>query len=167
MLSGETAYGKYPVEAVRMMAIIAEEIESNIGTYTETAYESENDITGYLSKAAVKAALRLNTEALIADTISGKTIRSLAAYRGENVIYAQCYSKRVMRELALSFGVYASHMQSDLSSHEFLRIALTKLLEEERITLDSLLVVLAGNFGVENGASYVEISTTENLLGRK
>ena len=167
MLSGETASGKYPVEAVKMMTKIAVEVESSLSTFTDTSYESENDVTGYLSKAAVKSALRLNTKALIADTISGKTIHSLAAYRGESMIYAFCYSQRVMRELALSFGVRAYYMKRDLSSHEFLSSALNQLLAEDRFKEDSLITVLAGNFGVDNGASYVEISTAKNLLKRK
>jgi len=167
MLSGETANGKYPVEAVKMMTKIAVEVESSLSTFIDTSYESDNDVTGYLSKAAVKAALRLNTEALIADSISGKTILSLAAYRGENMIYAFCYSKRVMRELALSFGVRAYYMTPDLTSHEFLDAALTRLLSENRFKEDSLITVLAGNFGSDNGASYVEISTAKNLLKRK
>jgi len=167
MLSGETAAGKYPLEAVKMMTKIAVEVESSLSTFIDTSYESENDVTGYLSKAAVKSALRLNTKALIADSISGKTILSLAAYRGENMIYAFCYSKRVMRELALSFGVRAYFMKRDLTSHEFLDAALTRLLSENRFNEDSLITVLAGNFGSDNGASYVEISTAKNLLKRK
>jgi pyruvate kinase len=167
MLSGETAYGKYPVEAVRMMARIAQEVESNQTTFIDTAYETTNNVTGYLAKAAVKASLRLNTKALIADSISGKTILSLVAYRGESPIFAQCYSKRVMRELALSFGVYANYMKSDLSSHEFLQEALNHLLQSKHISRDDLITVLAGNFGSEAGASYVEISTAQNLLDRK
>ncbi|MDA3898647.1 MAG: pyruvate kinase [Desulfobacteraceae bacterium] len=166
MLSGETANGKYPVEAVKMMTKIAVEVESSLSTFIDTSYESDNDVTGYLSKAAVKAALRLNTKALIADSISGKTILSLAAYRGENMIYAFCYSKRVMRELAVSFGVRAYYMKPDLTSHEFLETALTRLLSEDRFKEDSLITVLAGNFGSDNGASYVEISTAKNLLKR-
>ncbi len=167
MLSAETASGKYPLEAVKMMAKIAEEVESSLSTFIDTAYEAKNNVTGYLSKAAVKASLRLKTRALIADTISGKTILSLAAYRGENPIFAQCYSKRVMRELALSYGVYADYMESDLSSHEFLRTALTRLLKEKYFDEDSLITVLAGNFGSDFGASYIEISTARNLLKRK
>lgn len=167
MLSGETANGKYPLESVKMMAKIAIEVESNAGTFIDTTYEAGNDVTSYLAKAAVKASLRLNTKGLIADTISGKTIRSLAAYRGENRIYAFCYNKRVMRELALSFGVRAYYMKADLSTHEFLESALSKLLEEKRITENSLITVLAGNFGSDYGASYVEISTAQNLLKRK
>jgi pyruvate kinase len=167
MLSGETANGKYPLEAVKMMAKIAAEVESSGSTFTDTVYETQNTVTSYLSKAAVKASMRLNSKALIADTISGKTILSLAAYRGESPIYAQCYDKRVMRELALSYGVQANYMERDLTSHLFLRTALTSLLEEKEFTENCLITVLAGNFGSDYGASYVEISTAKNLLKRR
>ncbi len=167
MLSAETAFGKYPLESVQMMTRIAEEVESSLSTFTDSPYESTKTITSYLAKSAVKASLRLKTKALIADTISGKTILSLVAYRGENPIYAQCYSKRVMRELALSFGVHASFMDRDLTSHEFLRLALSRLLKNGLLTEESLIIVLAGNFGSDNGASYVEISTVQNLLKRR
>jgi pyruvate kinase len=167
MLSGETAFGKYPLESVEMMAKIAAEVETSSATFTDSPYESEKTITSYLAKSAVKASLRLKTRALIADTISGKTIRSLVAYRGENPIFAQCYSKRVMRELALSFGVNAAFMERDLTSHEFLHAALNRLLENGFLIQDSLITVLAGNFGYDNGASYVEISTVKNLLKRR
>ena len=167
MLSGETAYGKYPLEAVQMMARILEEVESSNSTFIDTAYESENNVTSYLAKAAVKASLRLETRALVADSISGRTIRSLVAYRGQSQIYAQCYSKRVMRELAISFGVHANYMEPDLSSHEFLQSALTRLIKAKRFTEDCQITVLAGNFGADSGASYVEISTAKNLLNRR
>jgi len=167
MLSGETAFGKYPLESVKMMAKIADEIEYSLGTFTDAPYEKTKNVTSYLAKSAVKASLRLKTKALIADTISGKTIRSLVAYRGENPIFAQCYSRRVMRELALSFGVQASFMERDLTSHQFLRTALNRLLENDFLTEESLITVLAGNFGSDNGASYVEISTVKNLLKRR
>ncbi|MFO8082976.1 MAG: pyruvate kinase [Desulfobacterales bacterium] len=167
MLSGETANGKYPVEAVKMMAKIVQEVESSGSTFIDTIYERENTVTSYLCKAAVKASMRLNIKALIADTISGRTILSLAAYRGENPIFAQCYSKRVMRELALSYGVVANYMETDLTTHQFLQSALTHLLEKQAFTEDCLITVLAGNFGSDNGASYVEISSAKNLLKRR
>lgn len=167
MLSGETAFGKYPLESVQMMTRIAKEVESSLSTFTDSPYETEKNITSYLAKAAVKASLRLSTSGLVADSISGRTILNLVAYRGENPIYAQCYSKRVMRELALSYGVYASFMPGDITSHEFLHTALTRLLADKLVDEDSLLTVLAGNFGAAFGASYVEISTVRNLLQRK
>ncbi|MGV7222997.1 MAG: pyruvate kinase [Nitrospinales bacterium] len=116
MLSGETAIGKYPLESVKMMATIADEVESSIRTFVNVSYESENSITSYLAKAAVKASMRLDTKALVADSISGKTILNLAAYRGESLIYAQCYSKQVMRHLAISFGVYSDYMTADMTA---------------------------------------------------
>ena len=110
--------------------------------------------------------MRLNTNGLVADTISGKTIRSLAAYRGKNIIYAQCYNKRVVRELALSYGVWARYIEADLTSHEFLNRSLCRLIKNKRFKKDDLITILAGNFGSDNGASYIEISTARNLLKR-
>ena len=167
MLSGETAYGKYPVESVKTMRKIACEIEASQSTYNNTPYSIENKITDYLTKSAVKAALRLNTKAIVADTLTGGTIRGLAAYRGENPIYAQCYNKRTMRELAISFGVFCNYMELNQSSHEFLERALTRLIRIKAFDKQDLIVVLAGHFGATNGASFVEISTADNLLQRK
>ena len=164
MLSGETAYGKYPLESVQMMTKIAKEIESGHETFNNIPYEADNDVTSYLAKAAVKASMRLNTKGLIADSISGKTIRSLAAYRGRNPIYAQCYSKRVVRELSLSYGVYAHYMDLDLTSHEFISRTLNRLIDKKCFNNDDLITVLAGNFGYDYGASYIEISTPTNML---
>ena len=61
MLSAETAQGKYPLEAVKMMAKIAEEVEKSRGTFTDTRYEAEGNVTGYLAKAAVKASSRASS----------------------------------------------------------------------------------------------------------
>ncbi len=167
MLSGETAYGKYPVEAVKTMRKIAYEIEASQSTFNNTPYTIQKRITDYLTKSAVKAALRLNTKAIVADTLTGGTIRGLAAYRGENPIYAQCYDKRVMRELALSFGVYCNYMELNQTSHEFIKRALTNLIRKKYFDESDLIVILAGHFGAANGASFVEISTADNLLQRK
>jgi len=82
------------------------------------------------------------------------------------MIFAQCYSKRTMRELALSYGVCAHFMKQDLTSHQFLNVALTRLLNEGHFKEDSLITVLAGHFGSDFGASYVEISTGKNMLRR-
>lgn len=167
MLSGETANGQYPVEAVRTMARIACEIEAGHSTFINTPYTPKNKVTDYLTKAAVKAALRLNTKAIVADTLTGRTIRGLAAYRGENPIYAQCYEKRVMRELSLSFGVYTDYMELNQTSHEFLQKTMSNLLGRGTFRGDDMIVVLAGNFGAANGSSYVEISTAQNMMQRK
>jgi pyruvate kinase len=110
--------------------------------------------------------MRLQTEALLADTITGRTILSLSAYRGKNPIFAQCYSRGTVRQLALSYGVVAHYLPQDLSSHEFLQSALTRLMAEGYFSEESLITVLAGHYGSECGATYIEISTAKNMLKR-
>ncbi len=166
MLSGETAYGDYPVESVRTMARVANEVENSKEPFNDIpSVVINNPISAYLCKAAVKGAIRLDAKAIIADSTSGRTLRSLAVYRGSKPVFAQCYSKRTMREMALSYGVIANYMDPKETSHEFLSEALTNLIENYTFTKDDLLVVAAGNFGRSYGVSYTEIGTLENLMG--
>ncbi|ACN15587.1 Pyk [Desulforapulum autotrophicum HRM2] len=166
MLSGETASGKYPLLAVQTMAKIANEVETNRSTYINTPYTLENKITGYLAKSAVKASMRLNTEAIVADSITGTTIRAIAAYRGDNPIYAQTYDEKVMRELALSFGVHADTIQREEATTIPIRKAILRLIEQGILKEDTLITVLAGHFGSDHGASYIEISTAKRMMAR-
>jgi pyruvate kinase len=166
MLSGETANGAYPVESVRTMAKIAMEIEHTKEPFNDIqTVIINNPISAYLCKAAVKGSIRLDAKAIIADSTSGRTLRSLAAYRGAKPIFAQCYSKRTMREMALSYGVIADYMEPKETSHEFLSVALTNLINNYPLSKDDLFVVAAGNFGRSYGVSYTEIGTLENLMG--
>ncbi len=166
MLSGETANGKYPEIAVRTMSKIAMEVENKQSSFIDVPYTLENKITAYLAKAAVKAALRLNTRAIVADSVTGTSILALAAYRGDNPIYAQVYNRRVMGQLSLSFGVYADYITPDTTSIEPVRKAICRLIEEKKFSNDSLIIVLAGNFGAEHGASFIEISTAGNHMDK-
>ena len=98
------------------MAKIAQEVEDKRSSFIDVPYTLEDKITSYLAKAAVKAALRLNSKAIVADSFSGKSIRALAAYRGDNPSYAQRYDRRVMRQLSLSYGVFADHISMDINT---------------------------------------------------
>jgi pyruvate kinase len=163
MLSGETANGKYPEISVRTMAKIIVEVEGQSNRFIDIPYSHENRVTAYLAKAAVKAALRLNTKAIVADSLTGKSILALSAYRGNNPIYAQVYNKQVMRQLSLSFGVYAEYTLMDISSAQPLQNSICRLIGDKHFADDDLIIVLAGNFGPQQGASYIEISTAANL----
>ena len=109
MLSGETAYGKYPVEAIATMSKIAEEAEkTKLSDNDIRVVISGNDldVTSFLAKQAVKASVKLNVGAIITDSYSGRTARYLAAYRGKHPVFAICYNENVMRQLALSYGIF-------------------------------------------------------------
>jgi len=166
MLSGETANGKYPEVAVRTMAKIAQEVENKKSSFINVPYTTKNKVTAYLAKAAVKASLRLDTKGIIADSLTGKSIRALAAYRGDSPIYAQIYDQKVMRQLSLSFGVFADYITMDANSAQPLKDAIQRLLNEECFTDEELIIVLAGSFGVKQGASYIEISTAANFKNK-
>ncbi len=163
MLSGETANGKYPEMAVRTMANIAMEVENKRSSFINAPYSSDDKITGYLAKAAVKASLRLKANGIVADSLTGRSIRALAAYRSDSPIYAQVYDKHVMRQLSLSFGVFAEYIPLDVTTAASLRPSIIKLLDRKLIKSEDLIIVLAGSFGVKQGASYIEISTVLNF----
>jgi len=165
MLSGETAVGEYPIEAVRAMTAIASQVEMNKEPIHELpAVTINNEISSFLIRAAVEAAVELDVKAIIADTTSGRTIRSLAAYRGNRIIYAQCYSMETVRHLALSYGVKARYMEPGNVTHEFVGNALSQLVAMDKLQGEHRVVVVAGNFGRSKGVSFVEIGTVANLI---
>ncbi len=167
MLSGETANGKYPVEAVKTMTKVALEVERNKEKYLDTPYLNvTGEISAYLAKVAVETSLRINAKGIIADTTKGRTIRDMASIRGFNLILAQCYSTRTMRELALSYGVYASYQERRESIDEFIHIALKKLIKAHDLKDDDLVVVLAGNFSGGSGFSFIEVGSVHYLRSR-
>lgn len=109
MLSGETAVGKYPVEAVRTMERIAEEIESATltGPWDTPPYipEALDDVTDAVSHATAYTASDLRAAAIIAATTSGRTARSIAKYRPHTRIIAVTPNPMVQRQLMMSWGV--------------------------------------------------------------
>jgi pyruvate kinase len=167
MLSGETANGKYPVEAVETMTKVAVEVESNKEKFLETPYVNiTGEISAYLAKVAVKTSLRISAKGIIADTTGGRTIRDMASFRGFNPVMAQCYSLRTMRELALSYGVYPGFQEKRKSIDEFIHIALKNLTKTNALKMDDLVVVLAGNFSGGSGFSFIEVGSVQYLKDR-
>jgi pyruvate kinase len=167
MLSGETANGKYPVEAVKTMTKVALEVEKNKEKFMNIPYLNvTGEISAYLAKVAVKTAFRIGARGIIADTFGGRTIRDMASYRGINLILAQCYSESTMRELALSYGVYTSLQVQKRSVDEFIHIALRDLTKTHNLKGDDIVVVLAGNFSGGTGFSFIEVGSVQYLKDR-
>lgn len=167
MLSGETAYGKYPVEAVKTMTRIAQSIEHNLQPDKElNLLIPKNEITAALSKSAVRNCCSLPVRAIITDTLTGRTARYLAAFRGITPVYTMCYKPTVMRQLALTYGVFADSMELLNTRDSFLSGAISVMESKGRVKPDDLVLVIGGSFGPTNGASFMEISEVRNLLNR-
>jgi len=167
MLSGETANGKYPVEAVKTMTKVALEVENNKEKYLEIPASTQTgEVSGYLAKVAVKTSVRVGARGIIADTMGGRTIRDMSAFRGINIILAQCYSKKTMRELALSYGIYAEYQEKKKSVDKFIHTALNSLTKIYDLKDNDIVVILAGNFSGGSGFSFIEVGTVSYLKDR-
>ena len=167
MLSGETAAGKFPVESVKVMSKVALEVERNKEKFLDIPFLNvTGEISAYLAKVAVKTAFRIGAKGIIADTTGGRTIRDMASYRGINLILAQCYSLRTMRELALSYGVYASYQEKGNTVDDFIHIALKNLVKMHNLQNEEIVVVLAGNFSGGAGFSFIEVGSVQYLKDR-
>ncbi|MDR1761018.1 MAG: pyruvate kinase [Bacteroidales bacterium] len=167
MLSGETANGKYPVEAVRTMAKVAREAELTKLSENDIRIRYEDDkidTTSFLAKAAVEANDLLGTRLTITDSATGKTARTLAAYRAKNPVIAICYSEMTTRLLALSYGVFPMYQEKKDSSREYFFCAIKKLLRDEWLTQDDYISYLSGSQGVGGGTTFIEINQVKKLL---
>jgi pyruvate kinase len=166
MLSGETAYGKYPVEAVQTMTKVAREAEltklaaNDIRVPIEA---SDLDVTSFLAKQAVKSSSKLGVKAIITDSYTGRTARFLAAFRGTSTVFSICYDPRVMRMLALSYGVWAVYQEYKDSRKGYFYEALHELLNNNKITEDDLVAYLSGSFG-DGGTTFLEINRVDKVL---
>ena len=167
MLSGETANGEYPVEAVKTMAKVAAEIEKDTACHTPDSdmnmVRINNEITAQLARSAVRATLNLPVKAIIIDTLSGRTGRYLSAFRGHKPVYAVCYRKSVMRQLAISYGVHAMYREPAETHESFLLSILYYLEDKTWLSKEDMIVVIGGSFGAAKGASFMEIGTVINL----
>lgn len=166
MLSGETAYGKYPVEAVKTMTKIAAQAEKDKLADNDIRIpldENSNDVTAFLAKQAVKATTKLKIRAIITDSYSGRTARNLAAFRGKFPVLAICYKEKTMRHLALSYGVEAIYMPELANGQEYYFAALRRLVEEGRLQpADMVGYLSSGKAGTQT--SFLEINVVEDAL---
>ena len=165
MLSGETANGDYPVEAVETMARVAAEVEKDHSNpnIEMNLVRINNEITAQLCRSAVRATLNLPVKAIVIDTLSGRTGRYLAAFRSQKPVFAVCYRKSVMRHLAISYCIHAIYSEPSINHEGFLLSILYYLEEKKWLSKEDLIVVLGGSFGAAKGASFMEIGNVLNL----
>ncbi len=164
MLSGETAYGSYPLDSVEMMTSIAHEVEAELATRKfRIPLKEAYLIPEYLALMSMHASLHLDAKAVVVDTTFGTTPRRISAFKGSTPIFSFCYNWQTVRQLALCRGIYAAYMEPVSSSEEFVRKAMKHLQRKETLADDDRVVVIAGNFEPTHGASFIEISTVKNL----
>jgi pyruvate kinase len=163
MLSGETAYGKYPIEAIATMTKVAAEVEKSLvnSRITPTV---EPDVTSFLARQAVASSKIVNTRAIITDSYTGRTARYISSYRGSYPTLAICYYEHVVRLLALSYGVIAVYQHRMSSSRIYLKNALAHIIESRHLTHDDRIAYLGGSYGEGHGTTFLEINRVGEIM---
>lgn len=147
MLSGETAAGLYPVEAVQTMNNIASRAEEALNykeILSKRSKDSEHSITDSIGQSVAHTALNLEVKAVITPTGSGHTARMISKYRPEAPIVAVTYDASIQRQLALVWGVYPRLSQKSESTDEMLDVAVQEGVNSSIVTHGDLVVITAG-----------------------
>lgn len=155
MLSGETAAGDYPVEAVRMMAQIAIRTEEVISTQDKVALKmhENTDMTEAIGQAVGHTARNLDVHTIVAATQSGHTARMISKYRPKSHIVAVTFNEHVYRSLALSWGVYPRLAEPVSNTDEMFELAVKESVDSGIAKQGDLIIITAGVPVTESGTT--------------
>ena len=148
MLSGETAAGKYPLEAVATMARIAERAEealfNNLVSNRHATVEVEGSVTDAMSLAVATISGELGARAIVTATSSGHTARMVSKFRPQAPIVAVTNREDVARRLMLSWGVFPVMAPKAKSTDEVLAVSVDGALNSGLVKRGDLIVITAG-----------------------
>ena len=166
MLSGETASGKYPVEAVQTMASIAEQAERDKMRENdiEIPLSANCDVREFMAHSAIEATEKLGVKGIITDSTTGQTARDLAAFRGPNPVLAICYHDKLQRLLNLSYGVIPVYQKEHISPERLFTAAVRMLRQKGYVEPDDKIAYLSGNIGNGGATKFLEINTVKEVF---
>jgi pyruvate kinase len=161
MLSGETAFGEYPIKAVETMARIAEYTESS--TYYKHAIAAKTpppslSITDTVAFATTDAARNLKAQAIITATQTGYSAKKVSKYKPQMPTYAVTNDRNVMDRLTLSWGIFPVHIGKPPNLDSLIDESVNTCLEKGYIKNGDLIVITAGILtGIPGGTNIMKI----------
>ena len=165
MLSGETAAGAYPVEALKTMSAIAERTENEEHYRAQRHAEIQISVSDATAHAACLTAKDVNAAAIVTVSESGNTARLLSKYRPEQPIIACVMKEQVQRQLALSWGITPLMMPLAHSTDELIEMSTSLAKENGYLHNGELAVVTAGvPVGVSGTTNMIKIHMVGNCL---
>ena len=148
MLSGETAAGKYPIQAVKMMVEIAQTTEKLADYSNRRSHKSvgkQRSVSNAVGLSAVAAAEELGAKAIVTPTMGGKTAQLIAGYRPNMPIYAITPSPMVQHKLMLLWGVIPLMGTEETSTERIIQRAMFKVRSKKLVDKGDLIVFTAGD----------------------
>lgn len=168
MLSGETAAGAYPIEAVRTMARIAERTERDIDYTREfkpRRLGERPDVTSAISHATCTTAADLNAAAILAVSKSGKTVARVAKYRPSSPVIGCTTDEKVWRQLNLMWGVIPLQMEEEDTTDALFEHAVEVAENKGLIQRGDLVVITAGvPLGLSGTTNMLKVQIAGNTL---
>ncbi len=164
MLSGETAVGKYPVEAVRTMAALALEAENSLHEYGHLQHilsEPVNVVTEAVSQAAITMAAHLGAAAIITLTETGFISRSISKHRPDCPILAISPWPEVVRKLAMNWGVTAMLYSGERTDEAMIGFGIQRGCELGYIRTGDVIVATAGTGGETGSTDTIRVVTVD------
>ena len=170
MLSGETAAGDYPVEALQTMVKIASRTEQDINYMSRLKKRSiltNPDITNAIAHATCTTAMDLNASAIITVSNSGRTARMVSKYRPACPIIGCSVNKDVCRKMSLSWGVTPLLVELKHNSDELFDHAVDKAEEMGLIKQGEIVVLTAGvPLGISGTTNMIKVHVAGHILMR-
>ena len=164
MLSGETAAGRRPVEAVKTMVGLALEAEAGLKQYgylQQINPHPSHEITEAVAQAAITIANHLNAAAILALTETGRTSRMISKYRPSSPILAITSSQNVVRRLAMNWGVLAIHYADRGSDEDKIRFAMTRTKQLKIARKGDTVILTAGSSHQAGSTNLIRVLTVE------
>ena len=168
MLSGETAAGAYPVEAVQTMVKIAERTEIDINyrrRFSELGTEAITDVTNAISHATCTTGMDLNAAAIITVSKSGRTARMISKFRPTCPIIACTMSPTVWRQLNLSWGVQPLIIEEKGTTDDLFETAVEEAQKKGYVKQGDVTVITAGvPLGVSGTTNMLKVQVVGHIL---
>ena len=168
MLSGETAAGLYPVEAVQTMARIALRTEADINygkRFSQISVSEFSDVTNAVSHAACTTALDLKAKAIITVTKSGRTARLLSRFRPETPIIGCSPDPKICRHMNLSWGVTPLLIEEQYSTDDLLEHTLDVTFKAGLVSNGDVVVTTTGMpLGVSGTTNTLKVQVVGDVL---
>ena len=164
MLSGETAVGAYPIEAVRTMVALSLEAEAGLHEYghlQQILPHPSHVVTEAVAQASITMANHLEAAAIISLTETGFTSRLISKYRPDCLILAVTSSLPVVRRLAMNWGVSPVHYEGDGSDEDKIQFAITHAKQLDHVQTGDVIVVTAGHFRQAGSTDMIRVLTVD------